>query len=206
MNIIEAKVRWNEGLGNTPDLIILVEDWPSRDQFVYQVQNGNYYADKDGVVHFVHWKQPGEGFGGRTFELIMQDGTTAKLKGPWSSRPSAMNSARMYRLFNSEPCGQVSVFDDQDSWERGYTAFVGYLTYTNLVRACELAGCHLVCRADKVSGLFDDASAEQLDAATGSQGYEMMSGMWPSIPDGVEFSFYASLQPDRIVKPAEAPN
>ena len=61
------------------------------------------YEESSGLVRFFFYNGPGNGFGGREYRLRMKDGSTAVLKGPWSSNSDAMNKAGF------EPSKEVNI-------------------------------------------------------------------------------------------------
>ena len=83
MNITSVKVDWYEQFDNQPCLEIGVDAIPQ--DLVYSRKGPYYYCEKDGMVKFLV-DNPGDhhGFGGRHFELKMDDGSTKTLIGPWS--------------------------------------------------------------------------------------------------------------------------
>lgn len=97
MKLINAKVDWRLGWANHPTLNIEVDKVPLHDTLVYQKEKtgaGNvlYWAEHEGYVSFMCHNFTNEsGYGGRTFHVKLEDGTTDKVKGPWSSRSGAMN-------------------------------------------------------------------------------------------------------------------
>ncbi|RJQ30295.1 hypothetical protein C4565_00490 [Candidatus Parcubacteria bacterium] len=122
MKAINARVEWNLNWANDPRVEILVEGFETgRKDMKYKTDgNGIYYAEKDGKVSFYYkcGDHQEDGFGGRHFELQMEDGTTKVLKGPWSSRAGCMNRAGF------GPCVDVTIHDAEhqvlgDTWHRG---------------------------------------------------------------------------------------
>jgi len=115
MKILKAQLDWMGTWSNTPDLRVLVEGMPDRKLLRYQQHNYLYYAHLDGLARFYHYARPGEGFGGRIFEITLQDGTVKNLKGPWSS-----NSGSINRHFNPH-CVEVAWADD-GKWNSTFVA------------------------------------------------------------------------------------
>lgn len=138
MKIIDAKVNWMEEYANMPGLKILVDRIPMLDEFLFERKGSTYYAELDGHVRFFAWSKPGEGFGGRTFNLHMKGGEVKALKGPWSSRAGAVNRVGF------GPCLDVSMVDDEASWKRGYTFMASAMTLDKAQEAAKIAGVHLV--------------------------------------------------------------
>jgi hypothetical protein len=97
MKLIKAEVNWMLGWANHPKLDITVDKIPNHNDMVYQKKgsapgNALYYSEQDGYVSFMCHNFTNErGYGGRTFNMKLEDGTTDKIKGPWSSRAGAMN-------------------------------------------------------------------------------------------------------------------
>lgn len=121
MKILDARVRWNLGWGNPPGLIVTVDqlpewssyrykhiptdygrEWPKNKE--YKGWQGLYWAEQEGMVQIYSWTGPSDGFGGRTFRLTMEDGTTRPLKGPWDCGTGLANN-------HFEPSMGVSVED-----------------------------------------------------------------------------------------------
>jgi len=90
---MKASVNWMEGWANPPKLEIHLDRYPESGQFVYEETQGCYFAvdQETGVVRYFYYERPGRGYGGRTFDLKMKDGSTRSLIGPWSSRCQCMN-------------------------------------------------------------------------------------------------------------------
>lgn len=120
---------------NAPTLEMLVDEMPK--DFVYRTNGkGLYYGEKDGLVSFYfHSGNPERqsGFGGSTFTLPMEDGTVKTLVGPWSSRAGVMNA------HGFGPCLDVTLTDDPDAWERGWTMYAGHCTLAVALEAIQPA-------------------------------------------------------------------
>lgn len=85
-----------ERFANTPRLCITLSrefDYPA---LRFKHKGGYWYAEKDGFVmaHY-HTRSPEQqdGYGGRHFPIVMEDGEEVVLKGPWHS-----NTADFYRV------------------------------------------------------------------------------------------------------------
>lgn len=95
-----VEVEWYDGFVNDPQLVVYADfDYEEKydrlfGQFVYEKRPaglGNiYYSEYRGLVDYVYYAGPSDGFGGRTFELKMKDGSVEKLKGPWKGSPSSV--------------------------------------------------------------------------------------------------------------------
>lgn len=163
MKVLAATVDWIMQYDNDPQLKVLVDRWPSSDEFVYDTYCGKkvadtkaalvrsnrlnvpvstvagqfYYGEKDGAVSFYARGNDKQGFGGRKFNLRLRDGTTEQLVGPYSSSPTTMASLGFPWSMD------VTVTDDPEVWERGYTFFAGNLTIAKAQEAAALAGVEL---------------------------------------------------------------
>ena len=121
MKLLKAKVDWMEKFGNDPRLKVLVDKVPNKEDLRYSYKNGLYYAELDGYVSFFSYRGPGNGFGGNVFDIVMTDGRNVSLVGPWSSRAAVANSVGF------GPCLDVSITENPDSYERGYTFCSGHI-------------------------------------------------------------------------------
>ena len=131
MRILKGRVNWADGWANEPRVEVLVDKMPDLADLRYEEREGLYYGEKDGYVSFYYYVRPGDGFGGRTFKVRMKDGSERDLKGPWSSRAGAMNR------FGFGPCVDVSMTDNPESFERGYTFFSASCTLEVLMEAMD---------------------------------------------------------------------
>jgi hypothetical protein len=122
MKILDMKVHWYENFDNEPELMLLVDKLPDHDDLRYEKKGPLYFAEKDGYVSFFAYSQPGDGYGGRVFPIVLTDGTKMDLKGPWSSRAGAMNRAGFV------PCLDVIITDDPEVWKKGYTFYAAHVT------------------------------------------------------------------------------
>lgn len=129
MKILDVKFDGYYDFDNTPRLKLLVDHIPT--DLVYDQKGNSYFAEKDGFVDFYYYQSPGEGFGGRKFDLNMKDGSVKSLYGPWSSNSKAMFDAGFPDSID------VSITDEQKCWERGYTFFAGNITLDLFKQACK---------------------------------------------------------------------
>ena len=129
MKVLNAKVNWANQWDNDASLQLLVDKMPAHSDLRYEQRGSLYYAELDGYVSFFSWSKPGEGYGGDVFYLTMKDGTKKELKGPWSSRAGCMNDAGF------GPCMDVSMTDDPEAFERGYTFYGAHATYEICIKA-----------------------------------------------------------------------
>ena len=119
MKALDVKFEWYNRKYNPK---FLVEDVPAMDDFRFIKRGPLYFAELGGLVRFYHYEKPGEGFGGREFSVILEDGTEETLIGPWSSGPSYMNRKAFI------PSIDISYTENKDAFERGYTFFAGHAT------------------------------------------------------------------------------
>lgn len=142
MKILDAKVNWNDGFMNSPDLQILVDEIPDWDSLRFERRAWCFAAyHPDGYVGFLSGdpEKPGHGYGGDAFNLTMLDGSTVKLIGPWSSRAGAVNSQ-----FPERPVMDVDLIDDPVGFKRGHTFSSGAITVELALQAAHLAGVELI--------------------------------------------------------------
>jgi len=138
VKILAAKPNWYQTFDNYPHMQILVDAIPKTADMRFEKRGDLYFAESDGYVMFYAYHSPGEGYGGAQFHLTMKDGSTAVLKGPWSSRPAQMN------LAGFTPSCDVEITSEPAAFERGYTFMAGHVTLAVLREACKLAGLHAV--------------------------------------------------------------
>ena len=131
MEALDARVDWYLEFANSPKLILLVDKIPDSDDFVFEQRGNLYFAEKDGGVRFFAYSGPDRGFAGRHFPIKMNDGTTKKLIGPWSSRAGCMNDAGFTK------CVDIAYTDDPQAFRRGYTMFGGHCTLDLARKAVE---------------------------------------------------------------------
>lgn len=114
MKVNNASVRWNEGWLNHPQLILDVDrSEVNYDTMRYEQRGSIYYAEREGLVSFFAYSGPGDGYGGHEFPITMKDGTKKILKGPWSSRASAINS------MGFGPCLDMVFRFNGNEWHQG---------------------------------------------------------------------------------------
>ena len=121
MRILDARVRWNDKVGNEPELEILVDRIPSMQEFIHQryiLNKGSatlYLGYLGDVAHFFVSTKDKEGFAGRTFTINVFDDDTGeikqeKVKGPWTSRTGVVNTV----VEDSKHCTEVVAYEG--SW------------------------------------------------------------------------------------------
>lgn len=109
---------------NVPTIAALVDEVPSREDLIFQEQDGIWYAEEDGYVSFLWHPNDGknhEGYGGMMYKLNTAEGVV-KLGGPWSSNSMSVNSKGF------GPCIELAVVDKEKAWERGHTFLSGAIT------------------------------------------------------------------------------
>jgi len=122
------------------DIELLVDRIPERSEMRFQRKNNRWFSNHGGYVRYFSWKPPSNngGYYGRSFDIIMEDGSKVTLLGPWSSRSSAMNKEGF------APSLEVSITDDLRVFLRGYTLFAGAVTVELLQPALGEIGERLV--------------------------------------------------------------
>ena len=131
MKVIKARINWNDGYANAPELQILVDRIPELSEFVFNKKGPLYFAELDGAVKFFYYDRPGDGYGGCNFTVKLDTGEEVILKGPWSSNSVAMNSAG---FTDSIP---VSMTDKPEAFEKGYTFYASHITVDLAKEACK---------------------------------------------------------------------
>lgn len=120
MNILDLKIDWSPKFDNTPSVQVLVDEIPT--DLVYIDRHPFYFAEKDGFVSFFYYQKPGDGYGGRAFDIETDKGPKV-LKGPWSSNSDAMYAAGFPDTIS------VSITDDPQTLQRGFTFFAGHMLF-----------------------------------------------------------------------------
>jgi hypothetical protein len=134
MEVLDAKVEWNEEYMNHPKLQVLVSNIPSTESMTFEsAMNGQiWYGEHNGYVKFFSGS-PDEnrsGYSGRSFKLNTPDGEVV-LTGPYSSRAGVMNKNGF------GPCVDVSITTDSQVLEKGYTFSAGSITLEKARNAIE---------------------------------------------------------------------
>lgn len=127
MKALAAKVRWNEDKANDPDLIILLDTWPKKEELRYQRINAGrcimWYAERDGYVSFFCEDPRNQtGFDGEIFHIIKENDEPHDLVGPWSSNATAMEKVGF------PPSVHVSFTEEPEAYERGWTLYAGMVS------------------------------------------------------------------------------
>ena len=139
MKLISADINWHEGLATKPQLMLIVENLPENDEYIYRKLDlgGSilYWGEKDGIVQFFS-HDPGNqrGFGGREFTLQLANGDAKTITGPWSSRAGVMNNY-------FPPCVEVTIKDTTSDYQ---ISFAMAVTLELARKAAEMAGVKLV--------------------------------------------------------------
>ena len=124
MKVLNASIWvYNKDVLNGHRLQILVDKIPKLEDLRFECKNNCYFAEREGYVVFYYWSGKGNegGFYGREWDITMKNGKKVTLKGAWSSRSGVMN-----RFFKQSM--EVSITEDKDSFEKGYTFFAGAIT------------------------------------------------------------------------------
>ena len=142
MEIIDAKIDWKLGWNNSPELQILVDKIP-RD-LRYQFREGMFFAEKGGYVSFFAHNGDSEnhkGYSGREFSIVMEDGTSKILRGPWSGRSGVTNQLGFV------PCVEVSLTENPEEFKQGHIFSGGAVTLDLAEKAIgDLPNVHFVRR------------------------------------------------------------
>lgn len=132
MKVEKYAINWNFAYANEPDIQLFVDELPDHGDLVYEKKDDCYFAEtEDGYVDFYYYSRPGDGFGGRHFNITVEDGDMLKkevLIGPWSSRPSVM----MEKGFT--PCVEVTYIYEDENGQQHRVA--GHATKDLLDRLC----------------------------------------------------------------------
>jgi len=143
MKVLKGYVNWMEGRENRPNMYLLVDKIPALDAMRFRlhdkggtINGGLYFAENDGYCRFFsHYSNTpdgnGGGFGGRSFDLTMIDGTPKTLRGPWSSNAGEMNE----RGFG--PCTEAYLTMDADAFARGHAFTHGAVLLSKLREAAD---------------------------------------------------------------------
>lgn len=126
MKILDLKVNWWDGYGNDPTFQVLVDNLPNREDMRFEQKENCYFAELDGYVQFFFYDKPGDGYGGAIFNIVMKDGSTKELKGPWSSRSGVMNN------LGFTPSLDVDICTNQKDWENNRVNYGGNITLSLL--------------------------------------------------------------------------
>ncbi len=131
MKLISAEVNWMHGWANRPNLVLTVDNMPEQVDLRYQRKDNLYWAELDGYVQFfAHSPGNESGFGGHVFDLTLTDGEQVSIRGPWSSRASAMNN-------HFPHCVDVTLYTEDGG------RFAASVTLALAKEAAKLAGVEL---------------------------------------------------------------
>lgn len=137
MRVLRAKINYNDGYCNNPELQVLVDKIPELKDLDYKVIRRKdcgtgmnlYLAEKEGYVNFMAWSGKGNDNGccGMEWQIIV-NGKPVLVRGPWSSRSGVMN------MFFKTQCMEVAITDNAESFEKGYTFIAGALTVEKVLK------------------------------------------------------------------------
>ena len=133
MKPISCSVEWYEEYSNDPILQIVVDEIPSREDLRYQHKRNLWFAEKDGYVSFFAWAGPGNegGFYSSKYAIILEDGSTVTLLGPWSS-----NSAAINKYFIPQ-CLDVAIKTEEDKFSCWCSGAVSLEFALEAIKLCE---------------------------------------------------------------------
>lgn len=126
--IMDVRPNWHEEFDNPASFEVFLDCVAQNSDMVWQHRNGIYAANCGVDVSFYAYRAPGQGYGGRVYEIKMQDGTTKKLIGPWSGSAYAASAT-----FPEWICTDVSITSEPKVWNKGYTFYSGAVLVSALV-------------------------------------------------------------------------
>ncbi len=109
------------------------------------IHRGNIYLGHhppSGQVWFFHYEGPSTGFGGKTFDLNMLDGSRETLVGPWSA-----SIELVYQWFDDIVPKEIMICETPRAFDSDYDNRVGYLDRRTFDLAVDTAhgyGVHYV--------------------------------------------------------------
>lgn len=140
MKVKAARVRTDMSTYRPHRLEILVDNFPKSEEMVYKTRKFGdvtvYFSEKNGRVSFVsHDPKNERGFGGAEFKYNI--GTLTEpvmdiVRGPWSSNAEFMMKIFPYEIVD------VSLTEDPQTFERGYTFYAMQVTLDVAIQAMEL--------------------------------------------------------------------
>lgn len=96
MKLLEAKVDWQVGLDSPPHLVVVVDQFPPREEARWRRSQAApiWWAEQEGLVRYRYWKEGSNNGGsyGDVEPITLVDGTKVQLLGAWSSRAGVVNS------------------------------------------------------------------------------------------------------------------
>lgn len=93
MKILKHEFEMYDGYANRPTIVLHVDRLPDDSVLRYEERDCIYAAQVDGFVKYFYTDgKPTQGFGGRTIEISMMDGTERTFSGAWSSRAGVVNT------------------------------------------------------------------------------------------------------------------
>jgi hypothetical protein len=167
MKALAAKMRWNFGWLNPPEIMLLLDEWPEMRYRHYAdgmaEPDGLYYSENAGAVSFLYQTGNQRGFGGRIFDVTMVDNSQVTLHGPWSGDASNVN------ITTGKPyCVHVITTTDAESFTRGYTLCSSHVTVPWL--QAQLANL----RPDLVVGVWRNDLVERTFTMDDMQDYVLL--------------------------------
>lgn len=102
---------------------LLLDRIPSREEYRYKTYKsmGNtwYIGLVDGIANFFCYNpRDKQGYGGRIFTGLLEDGSSFSVRGPWSSGPSEINSFSLIPTVV-----EASATTNPEDFDRGYTLY-----------------------------------------------------------------------------------
>ena len=137
MKTLKAKVDWREKYANKPEFQLLMDKIPDFKTLVHEeIAPEVYYTETDGYVSFFVNPDNGGALGG-----YVKDGKY--LGGAWSSRAGYLNTLPGIKV------ADVSLTDDPENYDRGWTFMAKHITLELLKEAAKLANVSLAKCTDR---------------------------------------------------------
>jgi hypothetical protein len=187
MKILDASVEWYNDYANNPVMRVVVDKIP---ELKYNKYGNMYFGENEGYVDFLLETNDKTGFGGRTFNLKMEDGSEVAVKGPWSSRASVCNCMGL------TPCNEVYI------QEQGKYSHCGNLTVPKLLEAAKLANVYLIMSVSEYNHSPDSwhsprTPEEDLEFLVTEDNWRDLTSQWVK---SREFRFNPSVNPTQMEK------
>lgn len=152
VEIKDIMPNWHDGWSNGPTLKVVVSREPHPDEFIYTQKGPLYFANVGPICSFFAYERLGRGYGGRRFDILMNNGETKSLIGPWSSGSYAMNKNGF------GPCLSVSLTADLTVMNRGFTFIASSILVSTALPLLAKKGLGLVLME---SGMYEITSRKK---------------------------------------------
>lgn len=144
MIVRDAKVRWHSGYGNAPTWEVLMSETPHTGSIPHDIYDAEFGkrlflgTKQHGASHVYEDDADRRGSGGRSFSVLLSDGSTREVIGPWF-HDIATVGLHKGMLFMS-----AAATADRLSFVRGHTLSMSGLTWRGILTACRLANVPLL--------------------------------------------------------------